>query len=210
MCNRVDNAGLKLEKVSQLLDAEIAEDNYELNKDVNAFVRPALPIVLEHHGRYITHGTWGVDKEIPKDKPGKGINLTAEKAHTLYKNIEHQRCVVPVRGFYEWMHFTPAGRKTPLKIKHRMTWQGADEFFIAGLYQLWDNKEVGFGLVTTVANELMSVVHNSKKRMPICLDARAADRFLQEGPISDFVFPAYDPKLIAVNQEPEKLPPTLF
>ena len=210
MCNRVDNYGLSISAVSNELHAEIVEGNYYYAEEINAFQRPAIPVVLEHNGRKITHGTWGINQEIPKDKPAKGINLTAEKTHTFYKKVENNRCVIPVTGFYDWMHVHDAGKKTPIKVKHRMHWKNSDHFFIAAYYDVWENKEIGFGLVTTVANSLMSVVHNSKLRMPLCLDAKMADKFLNDEPIEEFTFPTYDPMLVGVNLEPYKIPLTLF
>lgn len=210
MCNRVDNYGLSISEVSEELQAEIVENNYYYSDEINAFQRPAIPVVLEHEGRKITHATWGINKDIPKDKPAKGINLTAEKAHTFYKKVENNRCIVPVTGFYDWMHVINPGKKTPLKVKHRMHWKNSDHFYIAAFYDIWDNKEIGFGLVTTISNSLMSVVHNSKLRMPLCLDARMADKFLNDEPIEEFTFPTFDPKLVAVNLEPNKIPQTLF
>lgn len=52
----------------------------------------------------------------------------------------------------------------------------------------------------------MSVVHNSKLRISVCLDAIAVDRFLNDREIYEFEFPNFDPDLIAVNLEPEKMP----
>ena len=210
MCNRVDNFGISIEKISEELNAEEAEEKYYAAKEVNAFDRPALPVVLDHHGRKITHATWGLNKEIPKDRPALGINLTAEKANTLYKKYLSNRCVIPVSGFYDWMHVTNPGKKTPIKVKHRMHWKDETQFYIAGFFDVWDNKEIGFGLVTTGSNELMSIIHNSKLRMPICLNSTMADRFLNDEPIEEFTFPNYDPQLVAVNLEPDKLPQTLF
>lgn len=154
---------------------------------------------MEYEGRKITHATWGIKKDIPKDKPAKGINLTAEKSHTFYKKVENNRCIVPVTGFYDWMHVLNPGNKTPIKVKHRMHWKNSDHFYIAAFYDVWDNKEIGFGLVTTISNSLMSIVHNSKLRMPLCLDARMADKFLNDESIEEFTFPTFDPKLVAVN-----------
>lgn len=210
MCNRVDNYGLSISQVSQELEAEIVEGNYYYAEEINAFQRPPIPIVLEHDGRKITHGTWGINQEIPKDKPAKGINLTAEKSHTFYKKVENNRCIIPVTGFYDWMHVANPSKKTPIKVKHRMHWKSTDHFYIAGYYDVWENKEIGFGLITTVANSLMSVVHNSKLRMPLCLDSKMANKFLNDAPIEDFTFPNFDPQLVAVNLEPQKVPLTLF
>lgn len=199
-----------MDEVSRALQAEIVEGNYYTAEEINAFSRPAIPVVLEHEGRKITHGTWGIQPNAPKDKPAQGINLTAEKSHTYYRKVEHNRCVVPVTGFYDWMHVADPGKKTPIKVKHRVHWKDADQFYIAAYYDVWENKEIGFGLVTTVANDLMSVVHNSKLRMPLCMDAKAADRFLNDEPIEDFTFPNYDPNLVGVNLEPQKIQQTLF
>ena len=210
MCNRVDNAGLSMDEVSRALQAEIVEGNYYTAEEINAFSRPAIPVVLEHEGRKITHGTWGIQPNAPKDKPAQGINLTAEKSHTYYRKVEHNRCVVPVTGFYDWMHVADPGKKTPIKVKHRVHWKDADQFYIAAYYDVWENKEIGFGLITTVANDLMSIVHNSKLRMPLCMDAKTADRFLNDEPIEDFTFPNYDPNLVGVNLEPQKIQQTLF
>ena len=55
MCNRVDNYGLSISEVSNELQAEIAENNYHYAEEINAFQRPAIPVVLEHEGRKITH-----------------------------------------------------------------------------------------------------------------------------------------------------------
>lgn len=210
MCNRVDNEGISIQETADKLRAEIVEGNYQFAKELSAFDRPAIPVVLDYQGRKITHGTWGIKKEIPKDRPAQGINLTAEKTQTFYKAVEHNRCVIPVSGFYDWMHVTNPGKKTPIKVKHRMHWKEENQFYIAGFYDVWDNKEIGFGLVTTVSNELMSIIHNSKLRMPICLNSAMADKFLNDEPIEEFTFPTYDPQLIAVNLEPGKMPQTLF
>ena len=210
MCYSFDNKKVNLDKVAEELNAENYESGYSQSEIVSAFSRPAMPIVLEHEGRKITHGTWGLYAEIPKDKPAKGLNLTAEKTHTFYKSFQHNRCVIPITGFYDFMHVSNSGRKTPIKVKHEVFWKDADHLYLAGFYDVWENKEIGVGVVTTAANELMSIVHNSKLRMPICLDARMAARFLNDEPIEEFTFPAYDPQLIATNLEPEKMPNTLF
>jgi putative SOS response-associated peptidase YedK len=59
-------------------------------------------------------------------------------------------------------------------------------FFMAGIYQPWTDKNTGeiidsFAIVTTAANDLMSKVHNKKKRMPTILSENLAHEWLQEG-----------------------------
>jgi putative SOS response-associated peptidase YedK len=57
---------------------------------------------------------------------------------------------------------------------------------MAGIYQPWTDKNTGetidsFAIVTTAANDLMSKVHNKKKRMPTILSESLAHEWLQEG-----------------------------
>ena len=91
-----------------------------------------------------------------------------------------------------------------------MHWNVEKQFYLVGYYDVWVNKEGGFGIETTGSNDLMSLIHNSKLRMPVCLDYRMADAFLGGEPIEEFTYPAYDPQLLAVNLEPHKVPLPLF
>ncbi|MBL0146088.1 MAG: SOS response-associated peptidase family protein [Chitinophagaceae bacterium] len=61
----------------------------------------------------------------------------------------------------------------------------ADYFYLAGIYNNWTDKSTGenidtFAIVTTQANELMEVVHNSKKRMPTILPEDEAYRWIMD------------------------------
>ena len=59
------------------------------------------------------------------------------------------------------------------------------------------DKEVGtFSIVTTEANELMSEIHNNKKRMPIVLREKDREKWLSDKDYSDFAFP-YETELVA-------------
>lgn len=209
MCYRVETMGISLEQVSRELNAEIINKNYCIEAEVNAFARPALPMVLDCNGRKIAQGTWGIERDIPKNKPANGLNLMAEKSQTFYKNIAQNRCLIPVSGFYEWTHY-PAVEKKMIPVKHRIQWENENQFYIAGLYEIWEHGEIGFGLLTTKANELMSTIHNTKMRMPICLTSKMASSFLTNCPIDPFSYPAFNPTLVAENIEPGKIHPTLF
>lgn len=57
MCYRIDNSNRSIKEVSEALTAEIVEENYFFSEEANAFNRPALPVVLDYHGRKITHST---------------------------------------------------------------------------------------------------------------------------------------------------------
>jgi len=84
-------------------------------------------------------------------------------------SFKSKRCLIPVRGFYEWQH---AGKE---KIPWYIYSASGEILTLAGLYSEWKNKEKGeilntFTIITTEANEMMAEIHNSKKRMPAILD----------------------------------------
>ncbi|MGN6567578.1 MAG: SOS response-associated peptidase family protein [Flavipsychrobacter sp.] len=56
-------------------------------------------------------------------------------------------------------------------------------FFMAGIWQLWTDKQTGeridtFAVVTTNADELMTRIHNTKKRMPTILTDETTELWL--------------------------------
>lgn len=92
----------------------------------------------------------------------------------------HRRCLVLSSGFREWQHVyrnnkrTGLPLKTPDKIPHDIRLKNREYFFMAGIWQPWTDKATGeyvesFAILTTAANPLMEVIHNSKKRMPTIL-----------------------------------------
>jgi putative SOS response-associated peptidase YedK len=76
-----------------------------------------------------------------------------------------KRCLIPVKGFFEWQHV--GDEKIPWYIYH------ADNelLSLAGVFDQWVENRTGeifntFSVITTDANDIMAVIHNSKKRMP--------------------------------------------
>jgi putative SOS response-associated peptidase YedK len=114
----------------------------------------------------------------------KGENLLESK---MYRDASlKRRCIVLSSGFYEWRHYKPMGAKKENAYPYFITIKGKPFFFMAGIYQPWTDKNTGetidsFSIVTTAANELMSKVHNKKKRMPTILSENLAHEWLQEG-----------------------------
>ncbi len=99
---------------------------------------------------------WGIagrDKKLV-------INARAESADTkplFSESFLHRRCIIPAAGFYEWD-----------RDRNKVTFLRQDKFpiYLAGLYQLSDNKD-SFVILTTSANESMIKVHD---RMPLMID----------------------------------------
>ncbi len=131
-----------------------------------------------------------------KDETGKYhqgypcLNATSEELlNKIYKDAaKHHRCLIPSSGFYEWMHVQVVGKsgkllKTPEKFPYLIQMENEPEFYMAGVWSPWKDKETNivtntFSLVTTVANKLMKQVHNSKERMPTILPGDLAEAWL--------------------------------
>ncbi len=131
-----------------------------------------------------------------KDDSGKyhkgftTLNATSEELlNKMYKDAAlKRRCLVPVHGFYEWMHVMVVGKsgkllKTPEKFPYLIKMRKQEEFSLAGIWQPWHNRETGetintFSIVTTAANTLMKQIHNSKERMPTILPGDLAEAWL--------------------------------
>jgi putative SOS response-associated peptidase YedK len=105
------------------------------------------------------------------------------KAETIFekpmfrKPIMSKRCVLPVDGFYEWREIAK------VKYPYYIYPKDGGPFTFGCIYDTWTNKETGelinsFSIVTTEANEVMAMIHNSKKRMPLILSDEAWHRWL--------------------------------
>jgi putative SOS response-associated peptidase YedK len=131
-----------------------------------------------------------------KDESGKyhkgftTLNATSEELlNKMYKEAAlKRRCLIPVHGFYEWMHVMVVGKsgkllKTPEKFPYLVQMRNQEEFYLAAVWQPWFNAEVKmtintFAIVTTDANTLMKQIHNSKERMPTILPVDLAEAWL--------------------------------
>lgn len=110
------------------------------------------------------------------------INATCERMQTApaYRGPwrRGQRCLFPVQGFYEWQAVAGLKAKQPWFIRVA----GEDFFALGGL---WDSSRRDDGtlvksctIVTLPSNELLSEIHNTKKRMPLILPREAYEAWL--------------------------------
>ena len=118
------------------------------------------------------------------------LNATSEELLSrMYKDAaKKRRCLVPSNGFYEWMHVQVVGKsgkllKTPEKFPYLIQMRAEKEFYMAGVWNPWFDKDSNmtintFAIVTTVANTLMKQIHNSKERMPTILPGDLAEAWL--------------------------------
>jgi len=151
---------------------------YEPSYYYHAFGLPVIPAVCSENPATITFLKWGLIPSWIKNHEDAGairfktFNAMAESVDmkpSFSSSFRSKRCLIPVRGFYEWQHV--GKRKIPWYVYRADN----DIITLAGLYSVW-LPDTGveplktFTIITTDANELMAEVHNSKKRMPVILE----------------------------------------
>jgi putative SOS response-associated peptidase YedK len=161
-------------------------DNYRPSYYYHAFSLPELPAICSEKTNEIQLLRWGLIPSWTKSAGEARIvmnkTFNARGETIRYKPIysgsfNSKRCIIPVRGFFEWQH--TGKEKKPWYIYHHRN----DIMSIAGLYDEWTNIETGeylrtFSIITTEANDLLAVIHNSKKRMPVILDEPSEKKWI--------------------------------
>jgi putative SOS response-associated peptidase YedK len=170
-----------------LREYEVKPPEYEPYYHVSAFVHPQVPVMTIEEPHKVETYMWGLAPIWAKDRSDAQtwakqlLNATCEKAASTYKPyFKSKRCLVFVNGFYEWRWEDPKGKvKTPYFIYA----EDRKPFTFGGIYNNWVDRETGqvfdtFSIVTTPANELMTEIHNNKKRMPLIIDKEQWGRWL--------------------------------
>jgi putative SOS response-associated peptidase YedK len=181
MCFSV-NVNLVKEELENRYGATFLDpEKYTPSYYYHAFGLPELPVICSGKTKEIRLLQWGLipswirSKESADEIRFKTFNARAESIDTkpsFSASFRSKRCIIPVKGFYEWQHAGP--EKIPWYI-----YRGDDEIIsFAGLWDEWVETTTGemlstFSIITTDANELMAEIHNSKKRMPVILDRDA-------------------------------------
>lgn len=151
----------------------------------NGFQHPKTPIITNEENNTIQLYNWGLIPHWANDDSIKKFTLNA-KSETIhekpsFKNAVQNRCLILIDGFYEWKWLDAKGKN---KQKYLITLPNNEVFAFAGLYSHWLDKNNGeiiktYTILTTEANELMSEIHNTKKRMPIILSSTNEINWLQ-------------------------------
>jgi putative SOS response-associated peptidase YedK len=153
-------------------------DRYQPSYYYHAFGLPDLPALCTGSDRNVRLLRWGLIPFWTKSLDNaneiryKTFNARAESIFTkpsFSNSVRSKRCLIPVKGFFEWQHV--GEDKIPWYIYH----SDHDIFSLAGVFDRWVENNTGevfetFSVITTDANELMAVIHNSKKRMPAIIE----------------------------------------
>lgn len=178
MCFSVNVNLIKEELENRYGAVLIDPDNYRPSYYYHAFAIPEMPVVCSERPSEINILKWGLIPSYTSNMNeaesirSKTFNARSESLHqkkAFSSAFIGKRCMVPVKGFYEWQH---TGReKIPWYIYHAEN----EIISLAGLCDQWIFDKTGevfntFTIITTVANELLAEIHNSTKRMPVILE----------------------------------------
>lgn len=182
MNRRMDEVARRYGRKSDVV--EIWKDIIGEDYRVTAFTNPDYPIVTADPEVQVYK--WGlIPAWVKTSADAQRIRMMTynAKAETLFTKpsfrgpARNRRCLIPSTGWFEWRH--EKGKKLPFFIGVK------DEpiFSMAGVYDRWVDPDNGqavytFSLITTEANELMSYIHNSNRRMPALLPRRDEEVWL--------------------------------
>jgi len=178
MCFTV-NVNLIKEELENRYGATLIDpDKYRPSYYYHAFSLPEIPAVCTTDPGKIRLLKWGLIPSWTRSLEDantiryKTFNARAEsidEKRSFSSSVRSRRCIIPVKGFFEWQH---AGKdKIPWYIFHHEN----EILSLAGVFDEWTESKSGelystFSIITTDANDLMSEIHNSAKRMPVILD----------------------------------------
>ena len=179
-------------KLSQRFSTAIPENPDISSSYFISFTHPRTPVIINTSPQQIQLYHWGLIPRWSKDKDIQQYTLNA-KIETLaekpsFKYSMANRCLIIATGFMEWQWLDAKGKQ---KQKYLITIPNDEPFAMAGLWNTWLDKTTGelvdtYTMITTEANELMSRIHNIKKRMPVILTPENENKWLQGNDIAEF------------------------
>jgi putative SOS response-associated peptidase YedK len=186
MCFSV-NVNLVKEELENRYGATFLDpEKYNPSYYYHAFGLPEMPAICSGSTDKIRLLRWGLIPSWVKTKESaseirlKTFNARAESLEnkpSFSMSFRSKRCIIPVKGFFEWQHV--GAKKIPWYIYHAEN----EIISFAGLWDEWIETSTGelvstFSIITTSANDLMTDIHNSGKRMPVILDRQNEKRWI--------------------------------
>ena len=190
MCGRYyvdDETAREIEKLVRDLDRKL---QIERTGDVFPSQKATIIKGQEHH-LATEQMRWG----FPGFENGKLlINARAESVlerRTFQDSVQHRRCIIPSRGFYEWN-----------KSKEKFTFERTDApaLFMAGCYNRYEDEE-RFVILTTEANSSVTPIHN---RMPLILEPEELEDWVLDDGATEYLLHK-TPVLLKARAEYEQM-----
>jgi len=178
------------EEIEKRFDASFEEpETFVPGYYFSAFTFPRLPVITGKDNHLIRMYNWGLIPSWVKDESyAQGIRTKTfnAKSETLmekpsFRNaVRTNRCLVISKGFFEWQ------QRENKKIPYYIGLEDDQLFGFAGLCDTWVNPQSGemnytFSIITTAANPLLAVIHNTKQRMPVILPLEKEQNWIDPG-----------------------------
>lgn len=174
-----------LERLQKLYPDKFGD--LEFTDYANGFTHPKLPAITKKETALVSWGIiphwtkdWEAAKKMQRFCLNAKIETLSEKPSFRDSLQKKQFCILPARNFYEWQWQDDKGK---VKTKFEIKLHNDELINFAGLYSHWLDKDSGeivvsFTIITCPGNELMSKIHNTKKRMPIILDYKTGNDWI--------------------------------
>ena len=175
------------QELEHRFDAKFEKAENYVPSIYNGFTFPQTPVITNKEENKIQLFNWGLIPHWAKDDSIRKntLNARSETIHEKpsFRQVVNNRCLVLSDGFFEWQWLDEKGKK---KQKYEITLPSNELFAFAGLWSEWVDKTTGelinsYAILTTEANETMSRIHNSKKRMPMILSRDNERRWINGG-----------------------------
>ena len=195
MCFRT-KLNSRIRDIEKTFDSAFIEpEAYTPQQEINGFDFARTPVITDENQGEIQMFNWGLIPYWAKDDKIKKMTLNA-KIETVtekpaFRNSVTHRCLIIADGFYEWQWKDPKGKE---KQKYLLFPKDQEIFAFAGIYSAWTSPQTGehlnsYSILTTEANELMSEIHNNKKRMPVILRKEDQNNWLKGMDVAKVAFP---------------------
>jgi putative SOS response-associated peptidase YedK len=183
MCFTV-NVNLIREELESIYGRNLIDhEKYRPSYYYHAFSLPFLPVVSLERIELMQWGLippWVKDMTQAAEIRMKTFNARSESISekpSFAESFVSRRCIVPVSGFFEWQQ---SG-------KNRMPWyitsSEVNHLSLGGIWNEWSDPLSAmiyhtFSIITTEANEMLSEIHNTARRMPLILDKDSIEAWL--------------------------------
>ena len=197
--------------IEKQLETKFSADYYfEPKKHISAFTNPEIPVITSDNKTIIQSCYWGLVPEWTEDIQKANVIRkmtynarceTLKEKPSFRDSIKNKKCLIIADGFYEWQSM-PTG-----KICHFIRRPEETIFTFAGIWSDWLDKSTGeylksVSIITQSANEMMSQIHNIKKRQPVILHKEHQNKWLDSGLDYEKILDAsYNIKLISDSIE---------
>ena len=195
MCYRTQ-MNKTIAEIEKAFNAKFVEpESYVPQDEINGFTFIKTPVITDESRGEIDLLHWGLIPFWAKEDSIKKNTLNARietlKEKPAFRNSVENRCLVLANAYYEWQWLDNKGKQ---KQKFFITPRDQEIFAFAGIYSSWKNPDTGelinsYSIITTEANELMSTIHNHKKRMPVVLKQEDRNSWLAGDELNNFAFP---------------------